>query len=652
MFRKTILLVVLVCFVRSMAAQETFECIGELILSLTNNSQSTFYKVDVDEITGNIVFDPIVNSSSTTEINALGYRTTDNLMYGLRPFNPVDFYQINALGDITFLRTLTELNLNYGYFAGSITPDGNTFVILGSGGSPFINRELIFIDLTDPFYPLTIQPLTSVTGASNLCTDIAFDPLTGKLFGFASNTRRLVEIDLEEGRILDNIYPSVTNAAAMGAPFFDAFGQMWGYGNVNEGESANTLYRLDTNTGLVEIAAMGPTASGKDGCSCPYTVRLQKEVNPEVTIPCTEVEYVFRIANLTTVVQNGIDFEDMMPQDLTITEIVQNPFGGNMTSGVGSNILSIENMTIPLGIDSLVVKVEVGEDAIGVLKNQASLNGLPVAFGEQTFSDNPNTLLSFDSTELMVNPLTVDLVYENYDLCPGDSLSLDISTLGVSYEWNDGSTDPTYTIVEAGTYSVTATSGCDQVIDSILVTESSKLLNLGPDVTIELGDSIRLDVVQFGFGNPIYLWTDPLMNSLSCIDCEEPTAHPFDDVTYVLDLTEPSGCGATDDIKITVLKNRDIYAPNVFSPNADGLNDRFYLQAKNEVLVKRLRIYNRWGAIVFEQEENTPVNVPSIGWDGIFKGKLVNNGVFVWYAEVEFLDGVVKMLSGDLTVLK
>ena len=652
MFRKTFFLIALLCFAPVLKGQEAFECIGELILSLTNNNQSTFYIVEVDEVTGNIVFNPIVNSNSNAEINALGYRTTDNLMYGLRPFNPIDLYQINGLGDITYLRTLTELNNNYGYFAGSITPDGKTFVILGSGGNPFINRELIFIDLTDSSYPLTIQPLSSVTGASNLCTDIAFDPLSGKLFGFASNTRRLVEIDLDEGKILDDVYPTLTNAAAMGALFFDAFGQMWGYGNVNQGEDANTLYRLDTNTGLAEIAAMGPSANGKDGCSCPFTVRLQKLVIPEVTIPCTEVEYVFRLANLTATIQNGIDFEDVMPEELTITEIVQNPFGGNITSGVGTNILTIDDMIIPLGIDSLVVRVEVGENALGELRNQANLSGLLVTFGEQTFSDNPSTLLSFDSTTLLVNPLTVDLIHENYNLCPGDSLSLDISTLGVTYEWNDGSTNPLITIVESGTYSVTATSGCDQVIDSIIVTENSKFLNLGQDITIDLGDSIRLDVISSGFENPEYLWTDPLMNSLNCIDCEEPTARPFDDVTYTLTVTEPSGCSASDDIQVTVLKNRDIYAPNVFSPNADGLNDRFYLQAKNEILIKTLRIYNRWGAVVFEQEENVWTNGPNVGWNGIFKNKLVNNGVFVWSAEVEFLDGVEVMLSGDLTVLK
>ena len=222
-----------------------------------------------------------------------------------------------------------------------------------------------------------------------------------------------------------------------------------------------------------------------------------------------------------------------------------------------------------------------------------------------TSADQTKTpLLSFDSTTLLVNPLTVDLIHENYNLCPGDSLSLDISTLGVTYEWNDGSTNPLITIVESGTYSVTATSGCDQVIDSIIVTENSKFLNLGQDITIDLGDSIRLDVISSGFENPEYLWTDPLMNSLNCIDCEEPTARPFDDVTYTLTVTEPSGCSASDDIQVTVLKNRDIYAPNVFSPNADGLNDRFYLQAKNEILIKTLRIYNRWGAVVFEQEEN------------------------------------------------
>jgi gliding motility-associated-like protein len=95
-----------------------------------------------------------------------------------------------------------------------------------------------------------------------------------------------------------------------------------------------------------------------------------------------------------------------------------------------------------------------------------------------------------------------------------------------------------------------------------------------------------------------------------------------------------------------------VYVPNAFLPDDDGRNDFFYPGAGVCVrAVRVLRVYDRWGELVFERRDFQP-NVESLGWDGRFNGKLLTPGVFVWTMELEFLDGRTKSYQGDVTLIK
>ena len=101
-----------------------------------------------------------------------------------------------------------------------------------------------------------------------------------------------------------------------------------------------------------------------------------------------------------------------------------------------------------------------------------------------------------------------------------------------------------------------------------------------------------------------------------------------------------------------MIKNRPIYIPNAFSPNFDGQNDGFTIYSGPAAAnIQILRIYNRWGALVFEAKD-IPLNDPNLGWNGIFKGKEMDSGVFAFYALVEFVDAEVVLYEGDLTLVK
>jgi len=141
-----------------------------------------------------------------------------------------------------------------------------------------------------------------------------------------------------------------------------------------------------------------------------------------------------------------------------------------------------------------------------------------------------------------------------------------------------------------------------------------------------------------------------LKPGLSCYDCPQPIATPFETTTYTLTAEAPGGCTDTDSLTILVQKVRDVYVPNVFSPNDDGENDRFTVYGGPEVLEVKLEVFSRWGELVFRSIG--AANDEREGWDGTYKGDLLPSGVYVWRAEILFVDGVMLPYEGDVTLLR
>jgi gliding motility-associated-like protein len=95
-----------------------------------------------------------------------------------------------------------------------------------------------------------------------------------------------------------------------------------------------------------------------------------------------------------------------------------------------------------------------------------------------------------------------------------------------------------------------------------------------------------------------------------------------------------------------------VFIPNVFTPNGDGINDLFMVYSAGGVaVIEEMLIFDRWGELVFNRKDALP-NLSGYGWDGSFKGKPMNAGVFVYYARIRFLDGTVREFKGDLTLAK
>ncbi|MCB0635826.1 MAG: gliding motility-associated C-terminal domain-containing protein, partial [Lewinella sp.] len=224
---------------------------------------------------------------------------------------------------------------------------------------------------------------------------------------------------------------------------------------------------------------------------------------------------------------------------------------------------------------------------------------------------------------------------------------------------NDGAptTETFYGNLGGGIYDIVITdaNGCFTELSIELIEPAPVAVDLMADLpaeahnTIELGEGVDLQAL---FDPAVVLDTilwvpDSIGNGLST------RVHVMPDETsmYRVTIVDANGCSDSDFINIIVNKERQVYIPSAFSPNGDGTNDILYIQGDDKVAnVKSFLIFNRWGESVFENYD-FQVNDPLEGWDGTYRGQMVNSAVYVYYAEVEFIDGEVVLFKGDVVVM-
>ncbi len=171
------------------------------------------------------------------------------------------------------------------------------------------------------------------------------------------------------------------------------------------------------------------------------------------------------------------------------------------------------------------------------------------------------------------------------------------------------------------------------------------------EVITQLGCEITIPTRINNISMAEVRWLDPTL-TLDCDTCLTPTALPLNTTQYVLTVTSADNCSTTDSLTVLVEKFREVYEPTAFSPNDDGVNDEFTLGlGKAAVNLRSLRIYDRWGGLVYEGNDLVP-NEPGSGWDGRVNGEPAAPGHFVWVAEIVYLDGVELSLRGGVMLLK
>lgn len=210
-----------------------------------------------------------------------------------------------------------------------------------------------------------------------------------------------------------------------------------------------------------------------------------------------------------------------------------------------------------------------------------------------------------------VEPPRVELG-EDTTLCRGAFLQLDVYKSGMSYTWQDGSTDSIYQIESPGLYWVEVNDdGCigrDSIYNNSIFGE----IELGGDTLLCENEILSFDA---SFPNTDYLWGDGSNTPIRSFN------QPGE---YTLRMS--NACQTVyDTLRVRYSDCRCVMSvPTAFSPNDDGINEQFGVIYDCMLEGFNLRIYNRWGKEVFA------TNNPDIQWDGRYKGRFAQEGVYVW----------------------
>ena len=198
-------------------------------------------------------------------------------------------------------------------------------------------------------------------------------------------------------------------------------------------------------------------------------------------------------------------------------------------------------------------------------------------------------------------------------------------------------TEQTFTIVEPDPVSVNIAG------EDIIVGDVGAEFTL----TIDPAESNIDSVVWSDFNDPTIIFCSGTLE-----DCTSITLSPEMNTTVAyVEVFDANGCSANDQVQIQLDQIVDVIFPNIITPNGDGNNDFFFVASDDVEQVLSMRIFDRWGELIWE-ETNIEPRVPSEGWDGKFNESPVVPGVYVFTVEVLFndLDNTRETFSGDITV--
>ncbi len=194
----------------------------------------------------------------------------------------------------------------------------------------------------------------------------------------------------------------------------------------------------------------------------------------------------------------------------------------------------------------------------------------------------------------------------------------------------------------------TNSSACADTVDRTVLIYPLPVIDAGADKIILVGTSVAINPT----GSPVinYLWTPS--TALSCTTCYNTIASPKNTTTYSIKVTDINGCTATDNINIIVLCNdKNVFLPNTFSPNNDGVNDWFYPRGIGLFKIQGMRIFNRWGEMVFQKANLSP-NVPSDGWNGRYNGRIQTTDVYTYIIEIICENSEILTYKGNITLIQ
>lgn len=276
-----------------------------------------------------------------------------------------------------------------------------------------------------------------------------------------------------------------------------------------------------------------------------------------------------------------------------------------------------------------------------------TLAGLSAASGTHTLRVESRGC-AVERTFVIPDPPTLDYSVSHSPVLCGSNCD---GWIRVTYGYPGGDTRDT--LVENlcdSTYTIhfTDTAGCPySATATIIRDESLRDMHIWADRDhFWLTESVPLHVTPVP--GATYSWTDPA--TLDHPDSHSPIATPVDTVTvYNCLVTDSLGCTWFGSIMLNctevICDRPNIFIPNAFSPNGDGINDQLSFHGQY-ILDFHIAIYSRWGEKVFETRNLNDT------WDGRYQGNWCQPGVYTYYCHVKCEAGFENTLKGDITLIR
>ena len=304
---------------------------------------------------------------------------------------------------------------------------------------------------------------------------------------------------------------------------------------------------------------------------------------------------------------------------------------GNLQTLCAGKTLTLMPVPLPPASDSITYLWQDGvtttDSFVVSVAGQYSVvetNQCGTATNQITITSSPLPTVSLDSVPM---------------LCDSSSVTLDtIETDVLSYRWNNGATDTSISINRSGTYTVTVSNNCGTASSSVSVKIMTSPVKPFHNMAIDTcsGSMVMLDAQNAGRQ---YLWSGGQTTEAITVDAG----------TYYVTISDSGQCPIKDTVYVLY---RDcphcrVLAPSAFSPNGDGKNDLFKPAFECGVDFYTLKVYNRWGEMIFES------NDPTQGWDGLFRALPQPVGVYQYYVHYKDSgDTLEKTYTGNVTLLR
>lgn len=307
----------------------------------------------------------------------------------------------------------------------------------------------------------------------------------------------------------------------------------------------------------------------------------------------------------TSIIVQGVTNDGCSAKDTVHLQVLQ---ARPVYLGADTSFCASESIQLSAGAGYLQYQWNTGSTTAAITVNQAGSYYIAAKDANGCFARD--TLKVLQTYALPVVSLGAD-----QDLCQGSTKLLDAGNFN-TYQWQDGSTNRTFRIADAGHYWVTVTNNNNcKGGDSIRINKVNPI----PVSFLKSIDSIckysRLTLVPAKTYRS-YQWSTGSTGSTTQID--KPGL-------YLLTVTDINGCVGKDTILIA---QKDclygVFIPNAFSPNGDRNNDVFRALVYGPAIKFSLQVFNRYGQQVFQTTD------PDKGWDGLYKGKLCDNGSYIW----------------------